>query len=96
MTVFVDDMKAPLGRMKMCHMIADSREELLHMAQCIGMDARWLQFPGSHKEHFDINQTMKQRAIRHGAVAISRKQLAAMIYARRKARRSDNTAPTDR
>lgn len=87
MAVYVDDMKQPFRRMKMCHMIADSRDELLQMARDIGMDAKWLQFPGSHKEHFDINQTMKKRALQLGAIALTRKELAAIVFQRRKAMR---------
>lgn len=32
MAVYVDNFKAPYGRMFMCHMIADTQKELLEMA----------------------------------------------------------------
>jgi len=39
-TVYVDDMRAPFGRLVMCHMIADTDGELLEMADRIGVQRR--------------------------------------------------------
>ena len=71
MTVFVDDMEAPFGRMKMCHMIADSTEELIEMVDRIGVARRWIQDEGTPKEHFDISKGKRAEAVRCGAVEIS-------------------------
>ena len=79
MTVYVDDMKAPYGRMIMCHMIADSKEELLAMADTIGVQRKWIQKEGSIYEHFDVSLSMKQKAIRAGAVQVSRKKLVEIM-----------------
>ena len=43
MAVYVDDMRANFGRMKMCHMIADTIDELHTMADRIGVARRWFQ-----------------------------------------------------
>jgi len=80
---YVDDMEAPFGGMTMCHMIADTQEELLAMADAIGVHRRWLQHAGTYKEHFDIARSKRQLALAHGAIAITWKALAAMVAARR-------------
>ena len=52
MSVYVDDMEASFGRMKMCHMWADTLDELLAMADLIGVQRKWLQRPaGSWDGH---------------------------------------------
>ena len=75
MTVYVDDMRAEYGRMIMCHMIADSREEIDSMADRIGVARRWIQRPGERLEHYDISLGKHQLAIQHGAVEITQREL---------------------
>lgn len=83
MSVYVDDMQAPFGRMIMCHMMADSREELLAMADKIGVARRWIQHPGRPTEHFDICQSKRARAIRAGAIPVTQRELCKIWTARR-------------
>jgi hypothetical protein len=79
MTVYVDDMyKSPMGqfgRMKMSHMIADSTEELLAMANKIGLDRKWIQKAGSPYEHFDVSISLRNKAIAFGAVEVTTREL---------------------
>jgi hypothetical protein len=46
-----------------CHMMADSRAELLAFAARLGLQARWL-----HKDHFDITAPKRVLAVRLGAL----------------------------
>lgn len=71
MTVFVDDMFATYGRMKMCHLFADSQEELLEFVDKIGVQRKWIQYPGTLREHFDICSSKRLKALSLGAVAIT-------------------------
>lgn len=70
MAVYVDNMDAGYGRMKMCHMFADSDAELLSMADRIGVQRKWHQYPGTIKSHFDICLSKKAMAIQLGAAEI--------------------------
>lgn len=73
MTVYVDNVRHRFGRMVMCHMWADSLEELLAMADTIGVARKWLQQPPKASwVHFDISISMKTKAIRSGAVLTDR------------------------
>ncbi|TIT88426.1 MAG: DUF4031 domain-containing protein [Mesorhizobium sp.] len=81
MAVYVDDMQAPFGNMIMCHMWADSDDELLAMVDKIGVQRKWIQgHPtlsfGKHKRaswvHFDIAQSKRAQAVKLGAVETDR------------------------
>ena len=73
MTIFVDDVRHPFGRMVMCHMWADTLDELLVMADRIGVQRKWLQQPPKASWiHFDISLGKKAQAITAGAVLTDR------------------------
>lgn len=74
MTVYVDDMRAPFGRMIMCHMTADTEEELLAMARKIGVAVKWHQYPGTHKSHFDICLSKRALAVAAGAKEVTQRE----------------------
>ncbi len=80
MTVYVDDMRAAYGRMVMCHMIADTDDELHAMADAIGVARRWYQ-----RDHYDICLSKRRLAISAGAAEITRRELAGKVMARRRA-----------
>ena len=68
--VYVDAPRHRLGRMIMCHMMADTEEELHAMAARIGVARRHFQ-----GDHYDICKTMRGRAIALGAQAVSSRDL---------------------
>ena len=81
MSVYVDDVQHSFGRMKMCHLWADTEAELLEMVDKIGVDRKWIQgHPtlsfGKHKRaswvHFDIALSKKTLALKHGAILTDR------------------------
>lgn len=69
MSVYVDDVRHQFGNMVMCHLWADTEEELLAMVDLIGVKRRWIQRPPEASwVHFDISLGKKALAIRQGAV----------------------------
>ncbi|MEJ6002532.1 DUF4031 domain-containing protein [Paucibacter soli] len=75
----MDDFEIEWRGMKMSHMIADSDEELHAMAAKIGVQRRWWQSPEKTSgSHYDICLSMKAKAIKLGAIAITDRQCASM------------------
>lgn len=83
MSVYVDDMSAPYRGMIMYHMVADTKAELIAMAQSIGVHPRHIQKEGTYQEHFDICKSMRAEAVRRGAIEIDRAGLASILRKRR-------------
>ena len=81
--VYVDSFNAPFGRMRMCHMIADTSEELFAMARTIGVERRWIQNPGTPREHFDVCLAKKALAIKAGAKEVSVRDIVKITMARK-------------
>lgn len=89
MTVYVDNARIPYRRMLMCHLLADTLEELHVMADRIGVARR--HFQGKEKAscpHYDICLSKRSLALRHGAVEISRQELVLVIRRIRDAQRA--------
>lgn len=78
LAVYVDDMKAPLGRLLMSHMLADTDAELHAMADRIGVARRWFQ-----GDHYDVCQAKRALAIDAGAVPVALRTMGAMSAVRR-------------
>lgn len=78
MAVYVDQARNPYGRMLMCHMVADTREELHAMADKIGIARRWFQ-----GDHYDIAQSKRKLAVQFGATELTRAELGAWMMTNR-------------
>lgn len=90
MTVYVDDMRrrARVGNSRPAnwsHMFADTPDELRSFARRLGLDADWVQRAGTHREHFDVTDTVRRAALRLGAQHITYPRDTADLLARKKA-----------
>ena len=83
MSVYVDRASNGFGRMVMCHLLADTTDELLAMVDKIGVQRKWLQYPGTDREHFDICRSKRKLAIEAGAKEITNRELVAIMRMRR-------------
>jgi hypothetical protein len=81
--VYVDSMRAQLGRMKMCHMFADTSAELHAMARRIGVARKWIQDEGTRREHYDVCLSKRALAVEAGAREISNRAVAELLQNRR-------------
>lgn len=76
MSVYIDHARLQFRGMLMSHMIADTTEELLAMVDAIGVARKWIQYPGTYREHFDVCESKRALAIKHGAIESTTLELA--------------------
>lgn len=79
MAVYVDGERNRLGRMLMCHMVADTVAELHDMAQRLELKREWFQVSRNGMPHYDICQSKRAAAVLLGASEINRRELLAVI-----------------
>lgn len=72
MACYVDAAVWPFGRMMMCHLLADTADELHDMAGRIGVRRKW--FQGERYPHYDICKSKRVLAVTLGAIEIDRRR----------------------
>jgi len=87
-TVYVDNMRRPakVGRFtaNWSHLFADTSAELAAFARRLQLRPAWLQHGGTHREHYDVTDSVRRRALALGARAITYPtDVAAIVSARR-------------
>lgn len=85
MPVYVDKAKHLYRGMLMCHMVADSLDELHAMADRIGIKRQWFQADGS-VPHYDICKSKRKLAVAFGAIEIGRREIVEVIRKHRNAK----------
>lgn len=88
--IYIDDASIPFQRMIMCHMIADTSQELKDMAVALGLNLKWIQYHGTYREHFDVCKKYRAVAIELGAKPVTQKELARIVYSRRPNAKKEN------
>jgi len=77
--VYVDNMDRKFGRMIMCHLFADTIEELFQMVDKIGVNRKWFQKSNKLFPHFDICRNKKLLALKVGAKEVAYREIVEII-----------------
>ena len=85
MAVYVDNMRAQIGRHIVCHMLADTLAELVTMAERIGLSPGW-----RHGDHYDVPSPQRDRAVAAGAIEVTQRE---MVRIRQRLRATPPAAP---
>ena len=81
--IYVDHARIPFMNMLMSHLIADTPDELRQAATHLGL-SNHIQYAGTPKEHLDVSETTRTKAIQLGAVPVTSKHIVRIIRTRTK------------
>ena len=88
MPVYVDDMRKPVRLNRFVanwsHMYADSSEELEEMARKLELKPAWLQYGGTWKEHYDVTDQTRTKAIKLGVISVTYREMGVYMNKRLK------------
>lgn len=88
MTVFVDDMRKPVRLNRFTanwsHLYADTSEELAEIAFKLGLKPEWLQYAGTWKEHYDVTDQARMKALKLGVVPVTYRDTGVYMVAKKK------------
>lgn len=81
MAVYIDPLAACIPNRhwrwtESCHMFADTVEELHVFARRIGLRREWFQPDNERLPHYDLHRNRRSLAVAHGAVQVTRRELA--------------------
>lgn len=88
MAVYVDNQRLPFRGMLMSHLVADTEAELHAMAGHLGLRRNWFQNKPRGTPHYDVSQSVRERALQSGAVPVDRAGLVQVIRRLRKGRQT--------
>ena len=86
MSVYVDNARLPFRRMLVCHMTADTLDELHEMAQIIGIKRQW--FQNKSIPHYDICLSKRILAVQCGAIEETTRETVARKWKAQKRNRN--------
>lgn len=73
---------------RMFHLLSDlhgaeGTQELLHAARACGVPTRFIQYPGTYREHFDIHGPMVDILLERGARLVTNREVGLLLRAKR-------------
>ena len=83
MSVYIADYFRPQGRHKVCPMMADTTAELVSFAKRLNVPAAFIVSRGQANESLDVWKSKRKKALKLGAISITRQEVEKLIEMKR-------------